>query len=337
MGDRRGRASGPLAGLGAGSRVAGYRLDHQIGAGGMAVVFSAHDQRLNRQVALKLLAPALAADERFRQRFLHESQAAAAVDDPHIIPVHEAGEADGVLFIAMRYVPGGDVGSLVSRAGPLPPARVAAIVWQAASALDAAHAAGLVHRDVKPGNLLLDTRPGRGDHVYLADFGLSKVALSPAGLTREGQFLGTADYISPEQITAGPVDGRADQYALACTAFVLLTGAPPFHRDNALAVVHAHTSQAPPPLTSRRPELPPEADEVFAIALAKDPEHRYATCQDFADALSEALDLAPHDLGADENPALTHPPTQFAWSPPSLAADSRGRRGGCAGGGRLSA
>lgn len=131
---------------------------------------------------MRLLAPALAADERFRQRFLHESQA-AAVDDPHIIPVHDAGEADGVLSIAMRYVPGGDVGSLVTRAGPLPPARVDAIISPVASALDAAHASGLVHRDVKPGNMLLDTRPGRADHVYLADFGLSKVPLNPAGLT----------------------------------------------------------------------------------------------------------------------------------------------------------
>ena len=150
MGEFPGTASGPLAALGPGSRVAGYRLERQVGAGGMAVVFRAHDERLNRRVAVKLLAPALAADEEFRQRFLHESQAAAAVDHPHIIPVHDAGEAGGVLFIAMRYVPGGDVRSLLRRAGPLPPARVDAIISPVASALDAAHAAGLVHRDVKP-------------------------------------------------------------------------------------------------------------------------------------------------------------------------------------------
>ena len=292
----------------------------------MAVVFQARDERLDRHVALKLLAPALAADEGFRQRFLLESRAAAAVDDPHIIPVHEAGEAGEVLFIAMRYVPGGDVGSLVRRAGPLPPARVAAIISPVASALDAAHAAGLVHRDVKPANMLLDSRPGLPDHVYLSDFGLSKVALSPADLTGTGRFLGTADYISPEQIKGEPVDGRADQYALACTAFELLTGAPPFRRDDVLAVIYAQTSEPPPPLASRRPGLPPEADRVFAAALAKDPQDRYPSCQDFAGALAEALGLArpdsgPHDAlappdsGPGDAPAPAHPPTRFAWSP----------------------
>ena len=170
----------------------------------MAVVFRARDERLGRLVALKILAPALAADEGFRHRFIRESRAAAAVDDPHIVPVFEAGEADGVLFIAMRYVPGGDVRSLVRREGPLPPARVVAIISPVASALDAAHAAGLVHRDVKPANMLVDVRPGRPDHVYLSDFGLSKGALSSAALTGAGQFLGTLDYISPEQIRGRP-------------------------------------------------------------------------------------------------------------------------------------
>jgi serine/threonine protein kinase len=332
VGDLGGEAGGSLAGLGSGSRVAGYRLERQVGAGGMAVVFQAHDERLNRQVALKILAPALAADEEFRQRFLHESQAAAAVDDPHIIPVYEAGEAGGMLFLAMRYVPGGDVRSLIHRAGPLPAARVEAIVSPVASALDAAHAAGLVHRDVKPGNMLLDTRPGRADHVYLSDFGLSKVALSPADLTGSGRFMGTADYIAPEQIKGEPVDGRADQYALACSAFELLTGAPPFRLDDVLAVIYAQTSEPPPLLTSRRPDLPPEADQVLATALAKKPEDRYQSCQDFADALAAALGLAPRDsglLGTAEPPgpgpdgasAPAHPPTRFAWSPVSRAAD----------------
>jgi serine/threonine-protein kinase len=281
----------------------------------MAVVFRAYDERLHRRVALKLLAPALAADEEFRQRFLHESRAAAAVDDPHIIPVHDAGEAAGVLFIAMRYVPGGDVRTLLRRAGPLPPARVDAIISPVASALDAAHAAGLVHRDVKPGNMLLDARPGRPDHVYLSDFGLSKAALSPADLTGSGRFMGTADYVSPEQIAGGPVDGRADQYALACSVFELLVGAPPFRLDDVLAVIHAHAAEPPPLVTSRRPGLPPEADQVFATALAKAPEDRYRSCQDFADALAEALGLAPHDFGTGQTPGQTHPPTRFAWSP----------------------
>src|SRR5580698_11105004 len=196
------------AGFAPGSRIAGYLLEEQIGQGGMAVVFRARDERLQRQVALKILSPALATDEGFRRRFVRESRSAAAVDDPHIIPVFDAGDADGVLFIAMRYVPGGDVGTLVRQQGPLPVARAAAIVSAVASALDAAHAAGLVHRDVKPANMLVDTRPGRPDHVYLSDFGLAKGRSSAARLTRTGVNLGTVAYMPPEQIEGREVDGR---------------------------------------------------------------------------------------------------------------------------------
>jgi YVTN family beta-propeller protein len=297
----------------AGSLVAGYRLEDRIGQGGMAVVFRAYDGRLNRRVALKLLAPTLAADAAFRRRFVGESLAAAAVDDPHIIPVFEAGEADGVLFIAMRYVAGGDVQSLVRRDGPLPLPRVAAIISPVASALDSAHAAGLVHRDVKPGNMLLDVGPGRPDHVYLSDFGLSKGSLAASGLTGSGQFLGTLDYISPEQIEGRPVDGRADQYALACAAFELLTGEPPFQRDQSLAVAFAHVSAPPPAVTSRRPGLPTGVDEVLAQAMAKAPSGRFATCGEFAAALRAALGLPPYDAGSAGPPSRT--PTQVAALP----------------------
>jgi serine/threonine protein kinase len=300
-----------LAGVGAGSLIAGYRLEGQIGQGGMAVVFRARDERLGRLVALKILAPALATDIAFRQRFIRESRSAAAVDDPHIIPVFEAREAGGVLFIAMRYVPGGDVRSLLDREGPLPAGRTAAIISPVASALDAAHAAGLVHRDVKPANMLVDARPGRPDHVYLSDFGLSKGTLSSTGLTGTGQFLGTLDYISPEQIEGKAVDGRADEYALACAAFELLTGVPPFRRDEAMAVMYAQLSEPPPLLTSQRPDLKPAADQVFARALAKAPGDRYASCRDFADALRAALGLAPYDAGPGFIPAADHPPTQI--------------------------
>lgn len=217
----------------AASRIAGYRLEQRIGAGGMAVVFRARDERLGPLVALKMLAPGLAADDQFRKRFVRESQAAAAVDDPHIIPVFEAGEADGILFIAMRYVPGGDVRSLAQREGPLSPARAMAIISPVASALDAAHAAGLVHRDVKPANMLIDAHQGRPDHVYLSDFGLSKDYLSADGLTAKGESFGTPAYMAPEQLEGRPVDGRTDEYALACAAFELLTGEPPFARDQA--------------------------------------------------------------------------------------------------------
>jgi serine/threonine protein kinase len=246
-----------LGGFSVGSRVGEYLLEEQIGQGGMAVVFRAQDERLHRQVALKILSPAVAADKGFRDRFIRESRSAAAADDPHIIPVFEAGDADGVLFIAMRYVPGGDAGTLVHRLGPLPIARAAAIISGVASALDAAHAAGLVHRDVKPANMLVDMRPGRPDHVYLSDFGLTKGALSSTDLTGTHRVLGTLNYCAPEQIQGRQVDARTDEYALACVAFALLSGQPPFSRDNDMAVLYAQISAPPPPLTSRRPDLSP--------------------------------------------------------------------------------
>jgi serine/threonine-protein kinase len=274
-----------------GSQVAGYLLTEQIGQGGMAVVFRAHDERLDRTVALKILSPALADDEAFRLRFIRESKAAAAVDHPHIIPVFEAGEGGGALFIAMRHVSGGDAHSLISQNGPLAPVRAAEIVSQVASALDAAHAKGLVHRDVKPANMLLDASTGknRPDHVYLSDFGLTKVSMQASALTGTGMVLGTLDYISPEQITGRPVNGRTDQYALACAAFELLTGAVPFARDEAMSVMYAQLSEPPPSVTSRRRDLPLAANQVFTRALSKDSANRYESCGGFADALREAL------------------------------------------------
>jgi serine/threonine-protein kinase len=296
-----------------GSQVAGYLLEEQIGAGGMAVVFRAHDIRLDRTVALKILAPGLAADEAFRQRFVRESRAAAAVDDPHIIPVFEAGESQGVLFIAMRFVPGGDARSLVARSGPLPPRRAAEMISQVASALDAAHGRGLVHRDVKPANILLDAggRQGRREHVYLSDFGLSKTALSGSGLTGTGMFLGTLDYVAPEQIEGRPVDGRTDEYALACAAFELLTAAPPFPRDDAPASMHAHLSEPPPTVTGRRPDLPASVDAVVAHALAKAPADRYPSCREFAEALRAALGMRPYDLADHAATYEVSPPTEL--------------------------
>jgi WD40 repeat protein len=280
--------------LGAGSVIAGYQLEEQVGAGGMAVVYRARDLRLGRLVALKVLGPGLAADEGFRRRFIAESRAAAVVDDPHIIPVYEAGEAGGVLFIAMRFVPGGDLRRVLAREGPLPPDRAAGLISQVASALDAAHRAGLVHRDVKPANVLVDAHQGRPDHVYLSDFGVSKGTISPVSLTRTGQFLGTPRYAAPEQVQGPATDGRADQYALACVACELLTGQAPFERDHGLAVLLAHLSEPPPPLSALRPDLPAAVDAVLARALAKEPEQRYASCREFADALRDALGVAPY-------------------------------------------
>src|SRR6478752_123305 len=295
MGDDTPGAVRFLTDFSAGSRIAGYCLEEQIGHGGAAVVFRAQDERLPRQVALKILSPTLAADDEFRHRFIRESRSAAAVDDPHIIPVYEAGDANGVLFIAMRYVPSGDAGTLVRRMGPLPIARVAAIISAVASALDAAHAAGLVHRDVKPANMLVHAQPGRPDHVYLSDFGLTKGSWSSASLTSTGHFMGTLDYCAPEQIRGQQVDARTDEYALACAAFMLLSGEPPFLREEGPAVLYAHMSEPPPRMTARRQDLPVAVDDVLLRALAKTPEDRYLTCGEFADDLRAASGLQRYD------------------------------------------
>jgi serine/threonine protein kinase len=312
-------------GLAPGSRIAGYLIEEQIGRGGMAVVYRASDPRLDRSVALKILAPELTGDAAFRQRFLREMRAAAAVDHPHIVPVFDAGEADGALYIAMRYVSGQDLRTLLDAERTLPAARVAHIVAQVASALDEAHSRGLIHRDVKPANVLIGTVAGTGqpDHVYLSDFGLSKPALSSANLTLTGQFLGTIDYMAPEQVEGHSIDGRADEYALACTTFEMLAGAPPFKRDQGLAVMWAQLSAAAPSLRAERPELSLAVDEVVAKALAKSPDDRYQTCTAFASALRAAC--RPAAAGGEPGPAAgpqaPGPATQRAHVPGSQASE----------------
>ncbi|HEY2128419.1 MAG TPA: serine/threonine-protein kinase [Streptosporangiaceae bacterium] len=307
----------------AGAQIASYQLEEEIGRGGMAVVYRARDVRLGRWVALKVLAPDYAQDEAFRQRFIRESRTAAAVDHPNIIPIFDAGEAGRVLYIAMRYVPGQDVHSLLHAAGPLATARALGIVGQVASALDAAHACGLVHRDVKPANMLLggvaDT--GRADHVYLSDFGISKQLNATSSLTMTGQVLGTLNYLAPEQIEGRQVDGRADAYALACTAFELLAGSPPFRRDENMAVMWAQLNAPPPALTSLRPDLPAAVDQVMARALAKAPADRFASCVAFSAALQQAC-AATVDAPAGTAPAApVSPPPPAAWPAPPTAAD----------------
>jgi serine/threonine protein kinase len=312
-------------GLVPGEQLAGYQIEKQIGRGGMAVVYRALDLRLGRAVALKVLAPHLGADEAFRQRFIRESQAAAGVDHPHIVPVFEAGEADGVLFIAMRYVEYGDVRSLLDTEGRLDPSRACEIAAQVAAALDAAHAYGLVHRDVKPGNILLGRASNNADHVYLSDFGLSKHSLAPSTLTSTGQFLGTLDYVSPEQIQGHPVDGRADEYALACTVVEMLTGSPPFRHDDSMAIMWAQLESDPPRLTQRRPDLPPAVDDVIAAAMAKKPTGRYRTCQDFAVALMTACAGPARPRNALAQFPAPWPETQAApYAPPSTALPQNG-------------
>jgi serine/threonine-protein kinase len=279
-----------MAKLVPGSQLAGYVIEEQVGAGGMAVVFRARDGVLGRLTALKVLSPTLSADQEFRTRFLQESRAVASVEEPHIIPVYGAGEVDGVLYIATKFVSGGDLGNVLRQAGgTLEPARAAMFIEQVASALDAAHAAGLVHRDVKPGNILVDSVPGRGEHAYLSDFGLSKRAMAASGLTATGTFLGTPDYCAPEQIKGLPVDGRADQYSLACMAFALLAGDLPFRRQESMATLFAHLNDPVPPLARYRGGFPPGTDAVLARGLAKEPHDRYERCGEFAAALRHSL------------------------------------------------
>ncbi|GAA3204947.1 serine/threonine protein kinase [Nonomuraea roseoviolacea] len=268
-----------------GQEVAGYYIEDIVGKGGMAVVYLALDPRLSRRVALKILNPVLSVDDRFRQRFILESRTVASIEHPNIIPIYEANaDADGVLYISMRYVDGLDLRRLIYDRGPLPLAQANQIFTQVAAALDAAHAHDLIHRDVKPANILL-----AGDHVYLTDFGITKHRTSISGLTQTDQFIGTPRYMSPEQINKEHIDGRCDQYALACVVYEGLSGRLPFQRDNDIALLWAHLAEQPTPLSQMRPELPPEVDAVMERALAKSPEQRYPTCGAFVAALRDAM------------------------------------------------
>ena len=292
-----------------GTEIAGYRVASFIGRGGMAVVYRADDLRLGRNVALKVLAPELSQNEKFQQRFMRESRLAAAIDHPNIIPIYEAGEVGGLLYIVMRYVEGSDLKQVIEREGPLDADRVSRLLRQVAGALDAAHSRGLVHRDVKPGNILLASGAGREDedHVYLTDFGLTKRSSSLSGLTVSGHFLGTIDYVAPEQITGNPVDGRTDIYALGCVLYECLTGMVPYERDDDAALLWAHLVEAPPSVREHRPELPAGLDEVVATAMAKAPDDRFGTCRELAAAVQANVDRA-------DGPAAV----PVAWSPSEL-------------------
>ncbi|MFE2165759.1 serine/threonine-protein kinase [Streptomyces sp. NPDC059447] len=309
-----------------GKQIAGYLVESEIGRGGMAVVYRARDLRLDRTVALKLLAPQLAGNDTFRKRFVHESQVAAAIDHPHIVPVFEAGETEGLLYIAMRFVAGQDLRAMLDRTGPLPVGTAARITGQVASALDAAHDHGLVHRDVKPANILVaaGTDSEHPEHVYLTDFGLTKKSLSLTGFTTAGQFVGTLDYVAPEQIWGKPVDGRCDVYSLGCVVYEALAGTPPFRRDDDMALLWAHQYDPPPPLGSHRPGLPAAVDEVLAKALAKSPEDRWNTCLEFIGALRRA-DTGPRERAAvgPKAPQAPSPvPTPPRWALPVFRGDT---------------
>jgi len=260
-----------------GTELLDYRVESLIGRGGMSAVYLAEDLALRRRVALKLLAPALAEDAAFRERFLEESQLAASLDHPNVVPIYEAGQADGELYIAMRYVEGHDLRELL-RAGRLEPERAVRICSQVAEALDFAHERGLVHRDVKPSNVLLDPK----EHVYLADFGLTRRVGESRGV--EPGLFGTIDYVAPEQIRGDEIDGRADVYALGCLLYECLAGTAPFRRGSDAATLYAHLEEAPPSL--------PGLDDVLARALAKEPHDRHQTCAELIDDVRDTLGIA---------------------------------------------
>src|SRR5579862_1632693 len=271
-------------GLGPGSEIAGYRIVGTLGRGGMGFVHEAEHVILGRKAALKTLLPELADDGDFRERFIAESQMVAALDHPGIIPIYDAGEADGIVYIAMRYVSGGDLAEQIDRA-PLEPDRAVSVLEQVAGALDTAHAHGLVHRDVKPANVLIEAG---GERVYLTDFGIAKRA-GTRGLTRTGFFVGTLDYAAPEQIRGEPLGPSADVYAFGCLLFESLTGRKPFDRATDVAVMHAQLHDPPPPIGTLRPDLPAELDGVLERVLAKKSEHRFATCREAIEAVRVVL------------------------------------------------
>jgi Protein kinase domain len=296
--------------LGPGDQIGGYRIEEMAGRGGMGLVFRARQRRPDRIVAIKVIAPELAADPDFRARFEQESATAAEIEHPNVIPVYEVGEDDGLLFIAMRFVQGVDLGGLLRRDGRLPPQRAAHLISQVADALDAAHARGLVHRDVKPGNILV----AAGDHVYLTDFGLTKKSSDSRGMTRTGMFVGTVDYIAPEQVEGRRVDARADIYALGCVTYEVLSGTVPFPRDSDIAKIFAHVNDPPPPLR----DVPAPLAAAVVRAMAKRPEDRFQSAGDFGRAVSAGA-AGRADVAGDRTVATGAAATADAQAPTAIA------------------
>ena len=293
-----------------GSELAGYQIEELIGRGGMGAVYRAEELTLGRKVALKVIAPELGGDSRFRERFLRESRIAASLDHPHIVPIFKAGDEDGALFLAMRYVEGTDLAKLLHGGGALAPQRAIDLLEQVAEALDAAHEKGLVHRDVKPSNVLVAVAGGK-EHCYLADFGLTKRTGSLSGISAPGDVVGTLEYVAPEQITGGDVEAQADLYSLGCVLYECLTGQPPFPRATDVALLWAHVHEEPKRASEVRPELPRAIDGVVGRALAKEPGRRFETAGELVASARSALGLV------ETAPA---PPSMRRWALPVAAA-----------------
>jgi serine/threonine protein kinase len=319
-----------------GEEFAGHKLDSVIGRGGMGVVYLAENLRLKRKIALKLLPPELVEDKDFRERFSRESQMAAAIEHPNIVPIYEAGEVNGLLYISMRYVAGSDLKTLIEKEGPLSLERTVHLLDQVASALDDAHERDLVHRDVKPQNILVQKRAGRrgGEQAYLTDFGLTKQRGSKT-MTQAGSIVGTIDYMSPEALGAKEVDARTDIYSLGCVLYECLTGSVPFPKDSDVAAITAHLYEEPPRISAKRPDLPGDLDFLIASALAKNADDRYATAGELVEVARQVMEAQPafsedaYGGGAAAVPAYTGETDQWGqgqwvdqgWDPSQQTSD----------------
>jgi predicted Ser/Thr protein kinase len=321
-------ADGPRQELAEGESFAGYRIERRLGRGGMGIVYLAIEEALERKVALKLISPDAASDEVFRTRFAHESRIAASIEHPNVVPIYSAGEEEGIPYIAMRFVSGSDLGRRVAGGNRLEPAHAAALIAQVGNGLDAIHAAGLVHRDVKPANVLLSGREG-AEHAYITDFGVARNVAETSGLTKTGRFIGTLDYVAPEQISGAKVDARSDVYALGCLLFKLLSGDVPFPKDDEAGRLYAHLHESPPSPSVFAPEVPKELDEVVIRALSKDADDRYPSAGDLGRAALAAVGagtvtlpertVATGAAALDETAALPGAPTAEEAKASSLA------------------
>jgi serine/threonine-protein kinase len=309
--------------LAEGQEIAGYTILRSLGAGGMGEVYLAQHPRLPRRDALKVLSTSVCADSEYCERFKREADIAASLWHPHIVEVHDRGEVDGQLWIAMDYVEGTDAACLLAERyqDGMPPDEVVRIVTAVADALDYAHQRNLTHRDVKPANILISKPDTDDERIMLADFGIARRGDDASGLTGTNMTVGTVAYAAPEQLKGDEIDGRADQYALAATAFQLLTGSPPFKHSNPAVVISQHLTSVPPEIGSRRPELS-SLGPAFDKALAKAPEDRYDRCIEFARALAQRLGIMAQELGATEPTMLA----QAATGPRHAKRPGKSRR-----------